>query len=181
MPSWREVQRSRWQRERKSREGWRMTKIRLVTSDPPQLSETLHHQALSALWWQRITDADKVSAVRQKDPHWKLWRRKMRQSSLESQSGLFVGSRFHSAGWCCSVREASLALVSEYTPGLQMLESSWQNRQSQRELYRPGQGERKPCPVNHSGLPGTWLGSGERMGGAGEESDSFIQQAVAQL
>lgn len=26
---------------------------------------------------------------------------------------------------------------------------------SQRELYRPGQGERKPCPVNHSGLPGT--------------------------
>lgn len=38
---------------------------------------------------------------------------------------------------------------------------------SQHEIYRPGQGKRKNCPVNHSGLPGTWLAAAERMGGVG--------------
>lgn len=34
------------------------------------------------------------------------------------------------------------------------------------DVYRPGPGRRKNCPVNHSGLPWMWLAGAERMGGA---------------
>lgn len=38
----------------------------------------------------------------------------------------------------------------------------------QDDIHRLGQEKRKNCPVNHSGLPGTWVAAAERMGGAGE-------------
>lgn len=37
---------------------------------------------------------------------------------------------------------------------------------SQHEIYRPGQGKRKNCPVNQSALPGTWLAAAGRGGGS---------------
>lgn len=57
-----------------------------------------------------------------------------------------------------------------------ILESSWLNvagpswwrelRHRVKYIGQDGRGKRKNCPVNYSGLPGTWLAAAERMGGA---------------
>lgn len=77
----------------------------------------------------------------------------------------FVVSRFDWAGWCRAVQSLS-DLLSQYAPGLEILESSWQNRQSAYnggELHRSmkyiGQGEtgRRNAPwITQASLECDW-------------------------